>query len=120
MVFWLCRLAVRVGLAGTETRSVFLVAQGRERGAVLGYLDDLVFGGLLGQLADAADKLLVGRVVGFAGVYHPDAQLHELEMGGTGGGGREGLATDREKPPLPLGPYFMLRQWKWQVQQKPK
>lgn len=43
------------------------------------YLNDLILGRLLGQLPDPADKLLVGCVVGFPRVNHPDAQLHQLQ-----------------------------------------
>lgn len=43
------------------------------------YLNDLILGRLLGQLPDPADKLLVGCVIGFPRVNHPDAQLHQLQ-----------------------------------------
>lgn len=43
------------------------------------YLDDLIFGGLLGELPDSANKLLVGCIVGFSSINHPDTQLHQLE-----------------------------------------
>lgn len=43
------------------------------------YLNDLILGGLLGQLPDPTDKLLVGCVIGFPCVNHPDAQLHQLQ-----------------------------------------
>lgn len=43
------------------------------------YLNDLILSRLLGQLPDPTDKLLVGCVVSFPRVNHPDAQLHQLQ-----------------------------------------
>lgn len=58
------------------------------------YLNDLILSRLLGELPDPTDKLLVGCVIGFSRVDHPDAQLHQLQAR-RGGNVSQGKGTKK-------------------------